>query len=76
MKTIPRLCAALGVTMLAHVPLLASAHWPGQPEHQMAQLGDLRLESGEVINNFRGNDQVHTTEADRSGAPTGAFSTN
>ena len=31
----------------------AHAHWPGQPEHQMAQLGDLKLESGEVIKNFR-----------------------
>jgi homoserine O-acetyltransferase len=31
----------------------ARAHWPGQPEHQMAELGDLRLESGEVIKNFR-----------------------
>jgi homoserine O-acetyltransferase/O-succinyltransferase len=48
-----RLCAALGVAVLAHVPLLASAHWPGQPEHQMAQLDDLKLESGEVIKNFR-----------------------
>jgi homoserine O-acetyltransferase len=28
------------------------AHWPGQPEHRFAQLGDLRLESGEVIKNF------------------------
>jgi membrane protease YdiL (CAAX protease family) len=24
----------------------ASAHWPGQPEHQFANLGDLKLESG------------------------------
>jgi homoserine O-acetyltransferase/O-succinyltransferase len=31
----------------------ASAHWPGQPEHQFANLGDLKLESGEVIRNFR-----------------------
>ena len=52
MKTIPRLCIALAIALLAHVPL-ASAHWPGQPPHQMAQLGDLKLESGEVIKNFR-----------------------
>ena len=31
----------------------ANAHWPGQPEHQFAELGDLKLESGEVIKNFR-----------------------
>jgi homoserine O-acetyltransferase/O-succinyltransferase len=52
MKTFARLCVALAIALVAHVPL-ASAHWPGQPEHQMAQLGDLKLESGEVIRNFR-----------------------
>ena len=52
MKTSLRLCIALAIALLAHVPL-ASAHWPGQPEHQMAQLGDLKLESGEIIKNFR-----------------------
>jgi homoserine O-acetyltransferase len=31
----------------------ALAHWPGQPEHQMAYLGDLELEDGGVIKNFR-----------------------
>jgi len=31
----------------------SAAHWPGQPPHQMAQLGELKLESGEVIKNFR-----------------------
>jgi homoserine O-acetyltransferase len=31
----------------------AHAHWPGQPEHQMAYLGDLKLEDGGVIKNFR-----------------------
>ena len=50
MKTILALCAALAMT-LAAIP--ARAHWPGQPEHQFAQLGDLKLESGEVIPNFR-----------------------
>ena len=47
-KTILRLCAALGVVVLAHVPL-ASAHWPDQPPHQMAKLGELKLERGGVI---------------------------
>ena len=50
MKTILTLCAALAIA-LAAIP--ACAHWPGQPEHQMAQLGDLKLESGEVVRNFR-----------------------
>ncbi len=31
----------------------ANAHWPGQPPHQMADLGDLKLESGAVIKNLR-----------------------
>jgi homoserine O-acetyltransferase/O-succinyltransferase len=52
MKTLARLCLALATALVLHVPL-ASAHWPGQPEHQMAQLGDLKLETGEVIRNFR-----------------------
>ena len=50
MKTILNLCAALAMA-LAAIP--ACAHWPGQPEHQMAQLGDLKLETGEVIRDFR-----------------------
>ena len=52
MKTALALCAALAVALVAASPA-ALAHWPGQPEHQMAQLGDLKLESGEVIKNFR-----------------------
>ena len=41
---------ALWLTALSFA---SRAHWPGQPEHQLAQLGDLKLESGEVIKNFR-----------------------
>jgi homoserine O-acetyltransferase len=44
--------ALLAVLLLARTPI-AVAHWPGQPEHQMAYLGDLELEDGEVIKNFR-----------------------
>jgi homoserine O-acetyltransferase/O-succinyltransferase len=51
MKVILGLCAAVVIALAAATP--ARAHWPGQPEHQMAQLGDLQLESGEVIRNFR-----------------------
>jgi len=43
----PIFALALGVAGLAR------AHWPGQPPHQMAELGDLKLESGEVIKNLR-----------------------
>lgn len=32
---------------------IASAHWPGQPPHQMAYLGDLQLENGGVIKNLK-----------------------
>jgi len=39
----------------------ALGHWPGQPAHQMAELGDLTLESGEVIKNFRMSYVTHGT---------------
>jgi homoserine O-acetyltransferase len=44
--------AALAAILLASAPL-ALAHWPGQPEHQFVELGDLQLEAGGVIKNFR-----------------------
>ena len=31
----------------------AHAHWPDQPPHQMAQLGELKLEGGGVIPNLK-----------------------
>ena len=52
MKAILGLGIALLIALAAASPA-AHAHWPGQPQHQMAQLGDLKLESGEVIKNFR-----------------------
>lgn len=39
----------------------AVAHWPGQPEHRFAALGDLRLESGAVIPSFRMSYVTHGT---------------
>jgi homoserine O-acetyltransferase len=51
MTIIQGLCAALAIALVVATP--ADAHWPGQPPHQMAQLGDLTLESGEVIKDFR-----------------------
>ena len=58
MKTIRCLCCAFAVALAATG---SAAHWPGQPPHQMAQLGDLKLESGEVIQNFRISYVTHGT---------------
>jgi homoserine O-acetyltransferase len=41
------------VLSLATSTSVAHAHWPGQPAHQMAHLGDLPLEGGDVIKNLR-----------------------
>lgn len=38
--------------ILALVPALSSAHRPGDPQHQIYELGDFKLESGEVIKDF------------------------
>jgi homoserine acetyltransferase len=45
-------CAALLVALLALNPP-ACAHWPDQPSHQMAQLGELKLEGGGAISNLQ-----------------------
>jgi len=44
--------AAVTALLLALAPL-ALAHWPDQPPHQMAYLGDLQLEGGGVIHDLR-----------------------
>jgi homoserine O-acetyltransferase len=59
MRMILGLWVALTVLLAAGTPV--DAHWPGQPEHRMAQLGDLTLESGEVIKNFRMSYVTHGT---------------
>jgi homoserine O-acetyltransferase len=59
-KTILALYIASGIGLAAWAPV-ALAHWPGQPPHQMAQLGDLQLESGAVIPNFRMSYVTHGT---------------
>jgi homoserine O-acetyltransferase len=46
------LCIASLVAMAALSPS-ARAHWPDQPLHQMAQLGELQLEGGGVIPNLK-----------------------
>ena len=43
---------AVAVLLLGH-GFVASAHWPGQPEHQIASLGDLQLEGGGIIHNLK-----------------------
>jgi len=52
MKAILGFCGALAALLLAYAPV-ASAHWPGQPPHQMAHLGDFSLERGGVIENLK-----------------------
>jgi homoserine O-acetyltransferase len=52
MKPSLGLCTALAVLVSAQGPV-ASAHWPDQPPHQMANLGDFQLEGGGVIHNLK-----------------------
>ena len=52
MKTVQRLGPALVATLLAYA-VTASAHWPGQAQHQMAELGEFRFEDGGLVKNFR-----------------------
>jgi homoserine O-acetyltransferase len=52
MRSMQRLRAASFALLLSHVAA-AEAHWPGQPAHQMAYLGDLQLEGGGVIKNLK-----------------------
>src|SRR6266850_968578 len=52
MKKILELTLALSVLTLAYDPF-ASAHWPDQAPHQIANLGELKLERGGVIKNLR-----------------------
>ena len=50
MRTLLHLGAAVAVAVtLAAASLAANAHWPDQQPHQMAHLGELKLEGGGVI---------------------------
>ena len=56
----------LGILLIAPV---AHAHTPSQPPHQSFNMGDLRLESGEVIRDFSISYVTHgTLNAERSNA--------
>jgi homoserine O-acetyltransferase len=55
-KTTTRSITGLGATLLVLLlanAQVASAHWPDQPSHQLANLGDFALEGGGVIPNLR-----------------------
>lgn len=51
MKTLTRLGAAFAIALGAVCG--AHAHWQDQPPHQMAQLGEFKLEGGGVIANLK-----------------------
>src|SRR4051794_12690299 len=47
------LCArAIALALPVLLPIAASAHGPNDPPHQKFAIGDLKLESGEVIKDF------------------------
>ena len=52
MKRVLRFIPLMFILMLAHGQV-SWAHWPGQPEHQFADLGEFKLEDGGVIENLR-----------------------
>lgn len=51
MKTLLRLCVSLGLAVC--LTGLAPAHWPDQPPHRMAQLGEFKFEGGGAIANLK-----------------------
>jgi homoserine O-acetyltransferase len=60
MTTIGWRCAALAMALQGIAPL-ALAHWPGQPEHQFAELGEFHFEDGGSIPNLRMSYVTHGT---------------
>jgi homoserine O-acetyltransferase/O-succinyltransferase len=51
-KTFTRVTrGCLIATVLSFAPI-AQAHGPNDPPHQLYHIGDLKLETGETINNF------------------------
>lgn len=52
MRNLTKMFAALGVFLLTQSSFVL-AHWPDQPPHQFAQLGELKLEHGGVIPNLK-----------------------
>ncbi|HKA63526.1 MAG TPA: homoserine acetyltransferase, partial [Methylomirabilota bacterium] len=52
---------AVGLALSVLTPDLAWAHRPGDPPHQLYQMGDLTLESGQVIKDFAISYVTHGT---------------
>jgi homoserine O-acetyltransferase len=52
MRIVVGVCSALAVLLTAQGSGVF-AHWPDQPPHQIAHLGDLQLEGGGVLTNFK-----------------------
>ncbi len=60
-KHVRRLAASgLAALLLSYVPLTI-AHWPGQPPHQIAELGEFEFEGGGKIPNLRMSYVTHGT---------------
>jgi hypothetical protein len=52
MKTMLRLFSILAAFVPADAPT-AFAHWPDQAPHQIAHLGEFKLEGGGVLNDLK-----------------------
>lgn len=57
----------MGLVVCALGPSAARAHRPGDPPHQLYQMGDLTLESGQVIRDFTINPSSVTGHAAAGG---------
>jgi homoserine O-acetyltransferase len=55
------LLATTWLLVIGSLPGAASAHRPGDPPHQLYQLGDFTLESGQVIKDFAISYVTHGT---------------
>ncbi len=58
---LPTLFVTAWLLLLGPLHGLASAHRPGDPPHQLYQMGDLTLESGKVIKDFAISYVTHGT---------------
>jgi len=56
---------ATAVVLAAAAALPARSHGPNDPPHQMYQIGDLKLESGEIIKDFAISYVTHGTLNER-----------
>ena len=59
MRTVLGLCSTLALALAAPSPV--HAHWPGQPQHQIAHLGEFQFEGGGVIKNLKMSYVTHGT---------------